>query len=90
MSLAKQIGYKRGTEMANEILKATDEMRAWAKLLQSKDENIQLKALIYLSNRAYGMPVQKNELTGDGGLIQIVTNVDIEKSLAKKQTDLVQ
>jgi hypothetical protein len=86
MSLAKQIGYKRGTEMAVAILQATDEVRAWAELLKSKDENIKLKALIYLSDRAYGKAPQAVEITGEGSLIPIFTNVQLNKSQEPDQT----
>jgi hypothetical protein len=66
-SLSKQIAYKRGTEMAVAILAATDEMRTWAELLKSKDENIKLKALIYLSDRAYGKPTQEVRVEANEG-----------------------
>ncbi len=33
----------------------------------AEDEKTQLQASIYIINRAYGMPVQANELSGPGG-----------------------
>jgi hypothetical protein len=42
----------------------------WNQFLNSDDENVQLKAAIYLTDRLYGKPKQQTEVTGkDGGPI---------------------
>ena len=54
----EQAAARRGQELAQAILKETGEARMWGKLLKSEDENIQLKAMQYLSDRAYGKATQ--------------------------------
>jgi hypothetical protein len=54
----EQIAARRGSELAQKILQATNESRKWGELLDSKDQNIVLKAMIYLSDRAYGKAPQ--------------------------------
>lgn len=47
----------------------------WNQLLESKDENIVLKAMQYLTNRLYGMPKQAIEHEGkDGAPISLLVN----------------
>jgi hypothetical protein len=49
----------------------------WNQLLNSKDENIVLKAITYLTNRIYGMPKQPIET--DGSLRVVVDVVRPER-----------
>lgn len=52
--------------------------KSWKKLLNSKDENIKLRTAMYLTDRLYGKPVQRTELTGpDGDAIPVSIEVDL-------------
>lgn len=50
----------------------------WKSMLASRDENIVLKAAIYLTDRLYGKPLQQTELSGpDGGAIPVSLEIDL-------------
>lgn len=41
--------------------------KTWKSMLKSKDENIVLKAAMYLTDRLYGKAIQREEVSGPGG-----------------------
>ncbi len=49
------------------ILSEINEGGKWTKLLESSDENVVLKSLIYLTDRRDGKPKQSIEASGPGG-----------------------
>lgn len=58
---------RRGQAMAQAILKETNAARKWGKLLESKDEAIQLQALKFLHEQAYGKAPQPNTHGNENG-----------------------
>jgi hypothetical protein len=61
-----------GKSLARKILQAKNEIRIWEKLLDSEDENIVLKAIVHLSDRAYGKPTESFELSGTVNLADVL------------------
>jgi hypothetical protein len=59
-----EIAAKRCT--AKEFLDTRDVAAEWKKRLESTDENIALKAWIYLNDRVYGKPAQAVDMTSKG------------------------
>lgn len=52
--------------------------KTWKSMLASADENIVLKAAIYLTDRLYGRPLQQTELSGpNGGPIPVSLEIDL-------------
>ncbi len=56
-----------GKALAQKILKANNESRLWERALHSKDDGVMLKALIDLTDRAYGKPKASLEHSGAEG-----------------------
>jgi hypothetical protein len=61
---------------AAEILAGVNEQAVWLAFVESDDQNIALKAMIYLTDRRDGKPMQPSEHTGaEGGPIQIISSI---------------
>jgi hypothetical protein len=54
-------------DSAELILAEIKANQKWLDLANSEDENIQLKVLMYLTDRAYGKAKQSMQATGEGG-----------------------
>lgn len=52
--------------------------KTWKSLLSSEDEGIVLQAAKYLTDRLYGKPIEKKELSGpDGAPIPVSLEIDL-------------
>lgn len=70
--LAKHLG-KFDAEL---ILAKINGGQKWIQLATSEDENVSLKAMIYLTDRAYGKPPQELKHTGKLTLEKLITSDD--------------
>lgn len=80
-------GRKTGGRKVGTLNHATREIKEWARdlsgttrdrieqLIASEDENVALKAIIAVWNRAYGMPSQQMSL--DGATLQVFAGIKI-------------